>query len=191
MTCSAAGGGTHAHSPPHLWIPAIVVWMGRFGIMHWPRQDTSVDIPKKDWCKNEPYPICSRMTLSIKTLLAYLSHLHLTQLASQMPELPIQGFSLRKNQRSSKWIQSNFPTSCLSKHWNTCMDFCHELKKWLWMFAKVFSTAINTGLLLQSLACQCVCALYVCVPKPCQLEGHNRGEERSDEIRGDDNSALI
>lgn len=147
--------------------------------------------PKKDWCKNEPYPICSRMTLSIKMLLAYLSHLHLTQLASQMPELPIQGFSLRKNQRSSKWIQSNFPTSCLSKHWNTCMDFCHELKKWLWMFAKVFSTAINTGLLLQSLACQCVCALYVCVPKPCQLEGHNRGEERSDEIRGDDNSALI
>lgn len=40
----------------------------------------------------------------------------------------------------------------------------------------------------------CVC-LYVhvcmCVPKPCQLEGQNRGEERSDEIRGDDNSTLI
>lgn len=138
----------------------------------------------------------SRTTLSIKMLVAYLSHLHLTQLASQMLELPIQGFSLRKNQRSSKWIQSNFPTSWLSKHWNTCMDYCHVLKKWLWMHAKVFSTAINTGLLLQSPACQCVCVcvslcLCVCEPKPCQLEGQNRGEERSDEIRGDDNSTLI
>lgn len=106
----------------------------------------------------------SRTTLSIKMLVAYLSHLHLTQLASQMLELPIQGFSLRKNQRSSKWIQSNFPTSWLSKHWNTCMDYCHVLKKWLWMHAKVFSTAINTGLLLQSPACQCVCVyVYVCL----------------------------
>lgn len=37
------------------------------------------------------------------------------------------------------------PTSWLCQHQNTCMDSCHVLKKWLWMHAKVFSTAINTG----------------------------------------------
>lgn len=141
--------------------------MGRFAIMH-----TLVKATEQYGCTQRiTVKMChitftlesfSRTTLSIKMLVAYLSHLHLTQLASQMLELPIQGFSLRKNQRSSKWIQSNFPTSWLSKHWNTCMDYCHVLKKWLWMHAKVFSTAINTGLLLQSPACQCVC-VCVCV----------------------------
>lgn len=141
--------------------------MGRFGIMHRlaktrQRYGCSKKITVKMSHITFTLESFSRTTLSIKMLVAYLSHLHLTQLASQMPILPIQGFSLRKNQRSSKWIQSNFPTSWLSKHWNTCMDYCHVLKKWLWTHAKVFSTAINTGLLLQSPACQCMC-VYECM----------------------------
>lgn len=148
MTCSAAGEGTHAHTPNAQWPPHLqnschcclnreICYITQAG----------PDNRTVGYFKTGSVKMChitftlksfSRTTLSIQMPLAYLSHLHLTQLASQMPKLPIQGFSLRKNQRSSKWIQSNFPTSWLSKHWNTCMDCCHVLKKWLWMHAKVF-----------------------------------------------------
>lgn len=59
-------------------------------------------------------------------LVAYLSHLHLIQLASQMPELPIQGFfPLGKikeaaNEYNLISLQAAFP-STKTHAWTTAM----------------------------------------------------------------------
>lgn len=73
---------------------------------------------------------------------------------------------------------------------DACQSVFHSNQYW--------PTAAVPSLSVCLCMCMCMCVsvsmcVYVCVcePKPCQLEGQNRGEERSDEIRGDDNSTLI
>lgn len=211
MTCSAAGGGMHIHTPAHMHSKKKEKIAPSTSTAQNPCHcylngdiccNAQTGHSKKKICKNRRYHIYVWGILQndlVRHNAAYKNHLNLTQQGPRCPKFYLfQVFVCffwrkkrrkKQNHRSSKWIQSNFHYKLAlqaPEHMCGLLPCAEEMA--LDACQSVFHSNQYRAYCCSPPACQCAC---VYVPKPCQLQGQNRGEERSDEIRGDDNSTLI